>query len=164
MDAYDRIANAARKLEQHAEIILVSLFGSRATGKAREDSDIDVAILVAESEIVPSLFDFELELIAELADDRVDLVVLNHASPLLKHQVLKHGIKLFSRDKAAEVAFVVQAITHYLNTQYLRRVQDKVMHRQIQEGKYGRIRFARDILQVGERGFGILRAAPAAGG
>lgn len=127
-------------LKRHPEIILAYLFGSQAKGMARQDSDIDIALLIDESSVKQSRLRFQIDLAAELGNDRIDLVILNHAPPLLQHQVIKHGVKLFSRDKATTVDFVFKAITRYLDTIYLRHVQDEVMYRHIKEGRYGRIK------------------------
>lgn len=39
---------------------------------------------------------------------QTDLVVLNDAPPRLQHQVLKHGRRIFERDRAARVEFEVR--------------------------------------------------------
>jgi uncharacterized protein len=135
-----RLKSITNALKRRPEIVLAYLFGSHAKNTARPNSDIDIAVLVDESMVVGNLFEFQTELVAELRDDRVDLVILNHAPPLLQHQVIKHGIKLFTKDKAKAVDFVFKANTRYLDTIYLRRVQDEIMHRHIKEGQYGRIK------------------------
>lgn len=45
---------------------------------------------------------------SELAADRLDVVILNHASPALAFQALKYGCEVFARDPAELVAFRVR--------------------------------------------------------
>ena len=136
----DQVQLIAKKLEQQPEVLLAYLFGSHAKGKARPDSDIDIAVLVDESKIAGGHLDTQMRLSALIDNDRVDLVILNDAPPLLQHQVLKHGIKLFSRDKAKQVDFVFNAITRYLDTIYLRQIHSEALHRRIKEGRFGRVK------------------------
>ncbi len=53
------------------------------------------------------------ELIALLHDNRVDIVVLNDAGPLLYHRVLRDGVRLFSRDLAATTTREGRALSRY---------------------------------------------------
>jgi predicted nucleotidyltransferase len=76
------------------------LFGSRATGKAKPASDIDVAILLDETptsnrkDVLMSLF---AALGQELRSDRLDVVLLNDAPPKLAFHALKDGRVAFER-------------------------------------------------------------------
>jgi predicted nucleotidyltransferase len=75
---------------------LALLFGSVAQGRARPDSDIDLALLIERS-CFPreSLLRGRLkrrmvrELSALLRTSLLDLVMLNQASPLLRHQIAR---------------------------------------------------------------------------
>lgn len=85
--------------DPHVELAL--LFGSRARGRAREDSDIDVAVVADEG------FDL-LALAAELsraAGLEVDVVEIRNAGyPLLK-VILRDGIPIHQRDRHAWARF-----------------------------------------------------------
>lgn len=85
------------------------LFGSRATGHARPDSDVDVAILPAHVGL--SLADenalaVELERAAGLP---VDLVRLDHASEALRWRIARDGVVLFSDPPEAAIRFRAHA-------------------------------------------------------
>jgi predicted nucleotidyltransferase len=110
----------ARALAPRAEVRAALLFGSRAKGTARPDSDIDIAVLLDTMLVPPDsrsrlrgLFE---ALGNELAVDRIDLVVLNDAPPALAFQVLKHGVVAFERDRADLVRFRVR--TYRLHADY----------------------------------------------
>jgi uncharacterized protein len=93
----DAIARALSPLD---EVQAALLFGSRATGRARPDSDVDVAVLLSPDSKADGLGLRRLvgALTDEIAADRLDVVILNGAPPALAFQVLKHGVVAFERD------------------------------------------------------------------
>lgn len=106
------------------EVLAVYLFGSRARGTARADSDVDLGLLLAYIP-EPSL----TGLAATLADAldaqlglEVDVVVLNTAAPDLTHRVFRDGVLLLDRDRGARIRFEVQARNAYLDLAPLRRL------------------------------------------
>ncbi len=83
------------------QLQLVLLFGSLSTGKARKESDADVAVLAEGKRIMRSFGAF-LELIEELSSifkREVDLSLLNTANPLLLHKVSQQAELLFGSRK-----------------------------------------------------------------
>lgn len=99
-------------LRQQPSIVVAYLFGSQATGQARPDSDIDIAVLLESGWQPGQYLDARLRLMNELAsliDKKVDVVILNQASPLLKHHVLLQKQLLFERDLSQRVEFEVTA-------------------------------------------------------
>ena len=77
----------------------VYLFGSRADGTARRDSDYDLAFLAPDH----SLSDYALyrlrSQLAALLNAEVDLIDLYRASTVLQFQVVAKGRRVFSADK-----------------------------------------------------------------
>lgn len=71
-------------------LIALYRFGSRATGEARQESDVDMAILAAETCAPHRLIALREELEEVLHQD-VDLVDLRAASTVLRMQVVAHG-------------------------------------------------------------------------
>src|SRR5687768_13486657 len=103
-------------LEAQPEILEAYLFGSQARADASEHSDIDVAVYVdTKTACTSSAFGYEPELttrlMAALGTNEVDVVVLNRASPLLYHRVLRDGIRLFARDLVRTTAREGQALS-----------------------------------------------------
>lgn len=102
----ERLAHAiAQATESLPEIQAAFLFGSQASGRARAESDIDVAVLL-DTDLAPigarERLRRVLEALAEhIAADRLDLVILNDAPPALAFQVLKHGKLALERDRTA---------------------------------------------------------------
>ena len=83
-------------------VVLAYLFGSRARGTAREDSDYDFAVLLPRDDVdVVEEVALALELAEELGvpPDKVDVVVLNKADPGLVARVLREGKLLYARSE-----------------------------------------------------------------
>jgi uncharacterized protein len=105
-DYHDRIRQV---LLDGPPLRLAILFGSRARGAARPDSDIDLAILPIDPAL--SLRDESL-LVANLehaTGARVDLVRLDHAAPALRWRVARDGIVLLSMPPQAAPRFLAHA-------------------------------------------------------
>ena len=102
------------------------LFGSIVSGRARPDSDVDSAILVADRVMRHDPFQYRLETVTKLMDllkrTDVDLVLLNEAPPLLAHRVLARGKLIFERSASARVSFQVRTVNRCLDTEPMRRL------------------------------------------
>lgn len=97
---------------------LAYVFGSAAAEGASDD--VDVAILMREGSPL-ELWD---DLVRVLGTDRVDLVDLAQAPPLLRFHVVRAGTLLFSESGASENEFELAAIREYRDTRHLRNIQD----------------------------------------
>ncbi|PID59585.1 MAG: DNA polymerase subunit beta [Gammaproteobacteria bacterium] len=99
------------------------LFGSRGRGDAREDSDVDVAVLYA---VTPprTLEGAGFELSSKLESRLqlpVDLIVMNHTRPELVHAILSDGQLLFDDDPSKRIAFEIKSRNEYFDVlPYLR--------------------------------------------
>jgi len=105
-----------RFFKEEKPVVVAYLFGSMAKETAGRLSDVDVAILISK-DYHPTL-DYRLYLISKLADilqGKVDIVILNEASPLLRFEVIKYGKVLYCRDEAERIAFEEKTIDEYLD-------------------------------------------------
>jgi predicted nucleotidyltransferase len=104
-------------LAARREILEAYIFGSRARGVGQAYSDIDIAVFVDEEMIEPGLFGYRSELtsalMSGLGDNSVDVVILNSASPLLYHRVLRDGSRLLSRDLRATTVREGRALSRH---------------------------------------------------
>jgi hypothetical protein len=110
----------AEALAPRSEVLEAYLFGSHAQERARSNSDIDVAVYIdPDSAIEPSAYgpaaDLAAHLIQHLGTDAIDLVVLNHAPPLLYHRVLRDGDRILSRDLRATTTREGYALSRYFD-------------------------------------------------
>lgn len=107
----------AAALAPREEVLEAYLFGSQATGRAQPHSDIDVAVYIDESRAPRPAFGYAAELttllMSALGTNAVDLVVLNRASPLLYHRVLRDGQRVLSRNLAQTTTREGYALSRY---------------------------------------------------
>ena len=107
----------AELLEPHDEILEAYLFGSHARGQAQPHSDIDVAVYVDGARADDTGYGYRAslttDLMAGLAVNDVDVVVLNRAPPLLYHRVLRDGVRLLARDLRATTTREGRAVSRY---------------------------------------------------
>jgi len=133
----DELAIALREyLASQSDVVAGYIFGSMAQGRARPNSDVDVAVLLSDDLDGEARFMRRLRLgteVEEAIGRRTDLVVLNDAPPLLQHQVLKHGRLVFERDRAARVEFEVRAGKIYADLKPMRWFFQEALFREIQE-------------------------------
>ena len=110
-----KILDAA--LQPRAEILEAYLFGSTATGATHAHSDVDVAVYLADRQPAGSVFGYAADLAAALMSalgtNRVDVVVLNGAPPLLYHRVLRDGQRILSRNLRATATREGYALSRY---------------------------------------------------
>jgi hypothetical protein len=114
----DRLGPAFRDL---GEVRLAFLFGSRARGCARPDSDFDIAVLLDPAAAGADRGSTVRRLAGRLgrlvSSALVDLVILNDAPALLRHRVLRDGVLLFERSGQERVRFAVNTIRDYQDHQ-----------------------------------------------
>jgi predicted nucleotidyltransferase len=101
------------------KVAFAYLFGSQAKGTAGALSDIDIAVYFDDEAVADVRFDLRLKVLGELTDlyktDKVDLVVLNDAPPLLAHRILKEGLLVFSGNDKIRLEYETNAVLKYLD-------------------------------------------------
>jgi len=128
-------------LNSRNEVIACYIFGSYAAGRVRSKSDIDIATLLIDTIDRRDYGHIKLSIVNDLMKllsfDKIDVVILNSAPPLLAHEVIKKGMLLFSKDDAKRIQYTATATKRYLDTIYLRAVQDRILHEKIRSGTFG---------------------------
>jgi predicted nucleotidyltransferase len=121
-------------------VVSVRLFGSQATGKAGPLSDVDVAVWLDPARSDRDALQRGLMSAASesLGTDELQLVVLNDATPLLRHRALRDGILLLDRDPRMRIGLETAAIIEYLDTAPLRAATAAGVRHRIEEGRFGR--------------------------
>jgi len=116
----DEIGERLAPLFQIDGLRLVLLFGSFATSKMHEHSDIDLAFL----------FDRDIDILALTNDvirllhtDNVDVIDLKHATPLLRFSAIKNGRLLYERSQGEFNCFSSLTFRRYVDTKKLRDMQ-----------------------------------------
>lgn len=100
--------------------------GSRATGTARPDSDIDVAAWWPAA--APPAFEV-------LLPTGVDLLVLNDAPLELAGRVAQHGVPLFDDDPPARVRWLATTRKVYADERYRLRRSDLEFVEAVRRGR-----------------------------
>lgn len=91
---------------------LVVLFGSHARGDAHSGSDVDIAYLSPHPLSLRSETELAIEL-GEVLRDRVDLVNIGKASPLLRHQIFRVGRPLYERESGLFAEHLARGLRLY---------------------------------------------------
>ena len=138
IDAKDGRARIALLLAETSEVRFALLFGSRAGGAPRPDSDWDLAVYLSGTLDSAERASVRDRLIASLEPElRLDLVVLNDAPPLLAHQALK-GERILMRDEPAFVRFVVRTLAASGDEAHWRELHARERHHRLARGRFGR--------------------------
>lgn len=120
----DRIDEKVRS--QLLEVQLIVLFGSRARGTATARSDWDLAVAKTPNSYQGMQYFVLQEKISELLEisfDKIDLIDLRTASPLLSFAIAREGKLLYESIPGNFQLFQVKASKVYADTAKLRRFQ-----------------------------------------
>ena len=121
------------------EIQAAYIFGSVATGRARPDSDIDIAVLTDGRVRPANMLKYRLRLMADLSSalhrPDVEVVILNEATPLLSHRVLSQGRLVFERSASARVRFQVRTASRYFDLIPMFETHIHYLKKSVREGK-----------------------------
>ena len=110
-------------VEKFDAIEVVYIFGSYASGTAKGDSDIDVALFVDDLKYSDNpLIDLEIGcMLDKEINKRVDVVVMNRVSPIMQHEVLSSGKRIFERSPRSRCAFELRSFKEYMDVKYYQR-------------------------------------------
>ncbi|HEY9830497.1 MAG TPA: nucleotidyltransferase domain-containing protein [Stenomitos sp.] len=119
-------------IEKIPYLKMLVLFGSRARGDIHANSDWDFAALYDEELRESSCKDkafawFEVPILIgqvfDLNSDKIDVVELNHCTPLLGYQVARDGKLLYEQQAGEFINFQRQAWKIYADTAKFRKAQ-----------------------------------------
>ena len=114
--------------ENRREIIAAYVFGSRAMGKGKKASDVDIALLLEDRRDSHfSYLDFKVTLERAL-NMNVDLIILNSAGEILKHQVRKYGKTIYESDPKIRKQWEVLSRKLYQDFLHLHHIYMKKLH------------------------------------
>ncbi|MCC3751783.1 MAG: nucleotidyltransferase domain-containing protein [Halorhodospira halophila] len=118
METTDLTGKLRGQLERERGLIACAyLYGSRATGQARDDSDVDLAVLFRDPQ-QPALVCPAARLAQRLEQAirrPIDLIDVEQAPVDLVHRILRDGILLLDAIPARRIAFEVDARNRYFD-------------------------------------------------
>jgi predicted nucleotidyltransferase len=124
------------KLVSEEKVCFAYLFGSQAKQYAGKLSDIDIAIYLDDGIEVFRYKLYFMEAVMKIVkNDKVDIIILNNATLLMRHQVVKNGVVL-KDDKRRRLDFETQVLGMYHDTEYLRNTQLSYMREHLRAGTY----------------------------
>lgn len=114
------LGNVKQFIANQQDILLAYLYGSYVDNELREESDIDIAVLFANSLQPERIIEFKNEL-ENFFNKEVDLGVLNDSSPIYRRQVLDKGKEIFCRNTHIKNLFILKTYNEYDDLKYYRR-------------------------------------------
>lgn len=106
-------------MQQHPQINAAYLFGTAASGKLRPNSDLDVALLLAEPYSQEELESIHTKVLSEIEAAfrrEADVKILNTLEHLpLIQEIISRGILLCDRNPEVRRAFVVKKNLEYID-------------------------------------------------
>lgn len=131
----------ARLCENHG-VDLAVLFGSRASEHVSPDSDIDLAVLLAEkdvggsdSEKLHTATGLLKDLMHFLETADIDLVILNRADSLLRFEVARTGRPLYESAAGSFADFCSLALRQHEDSAVFYRATDRYLERAARKAK-----------------------------
>lgn len=87
------------KISEKFGLSLVIVFGSYASGKTHQSSDLDIAVKIKDqSQIVKIFLDLNCELQELFPKNKIDLAFINHADPLFLKKISEQCILIFGNE------------------------------------------------------------------
>lgn len=133
------IINELKKLFGNFKpIIACYLFGSRATYYKRQESDLDLAVIVDDRN---KCNEFELNRhLARIAFPyEIDLSLVDFSSsPYLLFQIIKNGKCLYQRSLEERINFEARILHEFYDSQHRRNIYYYYLDRRLKENRYGR--------------------------
>lgn len=133
-------ALAQATTESGLPIVAAYLFGSTAREESGPLSDVDVAVLFDETIGPEAQLGAAAQLhssLERISPQPVQIVILNDASPLLKHHVLRDGLVLVGQQAPKRVAFEASALCEYLDIAPMIERYDRALIARAKAGRIG---------------------------
>lgn len=112
---------------RYPQVQAVFLFGSRAVGRARPESDWDLALYLEPPEPDPTL-----EILSELVEaglERADIVLLHQAPPVLAFEAVRTNRVVYRREEFDLGSYVSRLVRMYWDLEPLLKVQREAIKR-----------------------------------
>lgn len=134
--------NQLKKICTQYSINLLIIFGSYASDMFNEESDVDIAIM---AENPYKILKTQKKLVGELSRlfeyRDIDLILLNHADPLLRFIIARKGKLVYEKEKGFFNIFKVRAMSEHNDAQKFYKLDKQFLEQYIERGiLYGKQR------------------------
>lgn len=121
----EQAKKAAETVAKKHGLIFVALFGSQATGRTHEKSDIDIGVVGG----APIAFDAKTDIWREFSDvfhrDDIEIVDLFEAMPTIMYVVSRDGQVLYEDNLGRFASWKLYAMREWRDTEWLREFRDR---------------------------------------
>lgn len=121
----EQAKKAAETVAKKHGLSFVALFGSQATGRVHEKSDIDIGV----SGRVPVAFGAQTDIWREFSDvfhrDDIEIVDLFGATPTMMYVVARDGQVLYEDSSGRFTSWKLFAMREWRDTTWLRELRDR---------------------------------------
>ena len=121
-------------LRSFPEVEAAFLFGSVAEGRAREGSDIDLALVPADN----LLKERKLELLAAMTEaglDNLDLVILDIEDPVLRYEAIRQNCLVYAREGFDRGGYYSRGMREYFDIEPILAVQREAYKKRLERGQ-----------------------------
>lgn len=128
-----------RVFKQH-RVVLGLLFGSTVAGRTTRRSDLDFAVLLPESVSKKKYLDIQLSLMSQLNrifKKKIDVVVLNNASPFLAQMAIVNGRVLYCSDDNLKAQFFTRTLQGFEDASYLAKTYNRYLNQRVLTNRLG---------------------------
>lgn len=119
---------------------LAVLFGSIAAGRPTAGSDVDLAVLLdparvarGDSHLRRAASALLKDLMHFLGTSEIDLVILNRANPLLRHQVARTGVPLYQARPSLFAEFCSLAVRQHEDSRVFYQATDRYLEQVVRK-------------------------------
>jgi predicted nucleotidyltransferase len=124
-----------KELANKYNLNLIIIFGSYITENFNSNSDIDIAV---QAENVDLINNNKLKLLNEISalfnHRETDLILLNHADPLLKFNIAQEGKLIYQAEEGLFNIFKVRAMSEHNDAQKFYKLDKKFIENYLQAG------------------------------
>ena len=121
-------------LRSFPEVEAAFVFGSVAEGRAREGSDIDLALVPADN----LLKERKLELLAAMTEaglDNLDLVILDIEDPVLRYEAIRQNCLVYAREGFDRGGYYSRGMREYFDIEPILAVQREAYKKRLERGQ-----------------------------
>lgn len=113
-----------------SKVLIAYIFGSIMRSEEKGFSDVDLAVLT--EDLSPEEFiDLANGMATILDTERVDITLLNSASPIFKYKVISEGEAFYYVDIKDKEEFELFSLKEYMDTEFLRYDQYEILKREV---------------------------------
>ncbi|MFH1601679.1 MAG: nucleotidyltransferase domain-containing protein [Candidatus Shapirobacteria bacterium] len=127
-----------KKMQTNLPILAVYLFGSSARKQQRQDSDLDVAVIILDKNNAPlrKIINF---LASYFPVEKLDPVIvdLQNTSPLLLFQIIKEGKLLYEKKKNSHQSLESRIMRLYFDDEYRQKIFEEYLNKSFEQNTYG---------------------------